>query len=288
MKFFKSLSILAVSIISTIILTSSSCGGDCLASFITFDPAVTNIIVTPGQVYNFTINVRCNSDNIKSINVSKTLNGVSNPIFISIPNVGDQEKSILLSDSFPMASSYGSIITYTVTAISDCKDAVAETATMTVSIGPSDIPIDSNREIMNTMFPRVYSRFCSTVNGNSSWDLQGKLPMQSSDDNTKKDIRDSIPSASPFNSSTVRWGSRNGSKFVKAAATFDYALASPKTIIDAYDAGTPSDVINFNINDCILVNIKNKNTYAAVVIRDIVDSTSIDNDFTKFKYKLAQ
>ncbi len=290
MKSFKALSILAICIISAFVLTSSSCGGECLAPSIVFDPSATSMTAAPGEALTFKIVVTGEADNIKSITVSKTSNGVTNSSFISEPSVGEKGKTITLTDSIDKTISYGAVITYTVTAISDCKDATAETKTMTVTIGPSSKPLDPFLfEVANTTAPRVYSRFSSAAGNPSAWDLMGRLPKFAADLNSEKDIRDSLVAASPFNSTTVRWGSRNGTKFVKAPTTFDYANASAKSIVDAYKAGTPSDLINFAANDYIIVNIKNNNTYAVVMIRSITDDGAASNeDYTFFKYKLAQ
>ncbi len=117
-------------------------------------------------------------------------------------------------------------------------------------------------------------------------DLLNKLPKFAADA-IDKDIRDSIVAANPFTGNT-RWGSRNGSKFVKAPG-FDWANCSPKTIVAAYNAGTASDLISFVKGDIIIVNIKNSGKYAAVKIKDVVDDGAVNNeDYTFFSYKLAQ
>ncbi len=73
------------------------------------------------------------------------------------------------------------------------------------------------------------------------------------------------------------------------APGFDYTNASAKSIIDAYNAGTPGDLVTIAVNDMIIVNIKNQNKYAVVKIKQIVDDGGASNeDYTYFSYKLAQ
>ncbi|MCX6188940.1 MAG: hypothetical protein NTW54_04960 [Bacteroidetes bacterium] len=294
MKSLKSLFILAVSIISAFVLTSSSCGSTCVAPEIVFNPSGTTLTKAPGEVVAFSIVVTGSADNIKSIKVSKSSNGVLQADFISIPSVGEKGKTVALVDTIPSSITYGSVITYTVTAVSDCKDATADTKTMTVTIGPSSTIIPDS--VGNNSFPRVYSRWSLSTLNNSAYQLlpaldKNNVPLDgrrfASQPNDEKDIRDTILIKDPFKAN-VRWGSRNGSKFVKLVG-FNWATASPQGIIAAYNSGTPTDIVTFTTGDLIVVNIKNKNTYALVKIKTIVDTGSADDeDYTQFSYKLAQ
>lgn len=287
MRSLKSLSILALFIIGAFVLTSSSCGSTCTAPTITFDPSGTTLSKAPGEKFTMNVVVTGDADNIKSIVISKSSNGVTDPAFLSLTSVGEKGKTVVLTDSIPANTSIGSVITYTVTATSDCKDGAAETKTLTLTVGASTTRLDDLLFLVeNAVAPRVYSRYSSNGANNSAWDLQNRLPKLAADANTSKDIRDSASAANPF---AGRWGSRNGSKFVKAPSTFDFANASPKLILDAYKAGTASDLITFVAGDFIIVNIKNSNTYSVVKIKSLADDGAASNeDYTFFSYKLAQ
>lgn len=287
MRSLKSLSILALFIIGAFVLTSSSCGSTCTAPTITFDPSGGTLSKAPGEKFTMNVVVTGDADNIKSIVVSKSSNGVTDPAFLSLTSVGEKGKTVVLTDSVPANTAIGSVITYTVTATSDCKDAAAETKTLTLTVGASTTKLDDLLYLVeNSTAPRVYSRYSAVGTNNSAWDLQGRIAKFAADANTTKDVRDSASAANPF---AGRWGSRNGSKFVKAPASFDFANASPKLILDAYSAGTPSDLITFVAGDFIIVNIKNSNTYAVVKIKSLVDDGAASNeDYTYFSYKLAQ
>ncbi len=291
MKFFKPLSILAVTFISAFVFTISSCGPKCSDPSIVFNPSSTTGTAAPGEKFKFDIIVTGTDVNIKSITVSKSSNGVTNSSFISVTSVGSKGKTVTVSDSVPSNVTYGSTITYEVTAISDCKAANSASKTYTLTVAPSSTPLDPLiYEVKNSQSPRVYSRFSSSAGNNSAWDLQNRLPKFAIDANADKDIRDSLNSltGNPF-TSNARWGSRNGSKFVKAPSSFDYANASAKSIVDAYKAGVATDLITISANDNIIVNIKNQNKYAVVNIISLTDDGAASyEDYTFFKYKLAQ
>ncbi len=288
MKSLKSLFILAVCIISAFVLTSSSCGKVCTAPKITFDPSGGTMTKAPKEVVSLNIVVTGEVDNIKSITISKSSNGVNQADFISIPSVGEKGKTVALVDTVPASITYGSVITYTVTAISDCKDATPEMKTLTITIGPSSTIIPDS--VGNNQGPRLFSRYSvSSINCSAYKLVAPPLDGQrfSGQPNDEKDLRDSIITRDPF-SSAARWGSRNGSKFVKAVG-FNWATASPQSIIAAYNAGVPSGLVSLAVGDLIIVNIKNQNTYALIKIKGFVDTgAGDDEDCTIFAYKLAQ
>ena len=131
MKSLKSLSVLAIFVISAFVLTSSKCGNNCVAPSIVFDPSTASITLAPGETFTINVVVTGDADNIESIVISKSSNGVTNEHFIESLNVGSKGKTIELKDSVLNTVTVGSVITYTVTATSDCKDAVASTKTHT-------------------------------------------------------------------------------------------------------------------------------------------------------------
>lgn len=285
MKTIKSLSILALFIISSFVLTSSKCSGsDCAGPSVIMSPSATSITAAPGESFSVTIAVTGTDNKIKSVEITKSSNGVTGAFF-SNTSVSSNGFNYTLTDTIPAGVSIGSVYTYTITAKSDCKDETATQLKLTVTVGASaTVIIDS---VGNSTSPRVYSRYSISASNNSAWDLLNKLPKFAADANSDKDIRDSIVAANPFTGNT-RWGSRNGSKFVKAPG-FDWANCSPKTIVAAYNAGTASDLISFVKGDIIIVNIKNSGKYAAVKIKDVVDDGAVNNeDYTFFSYKLAQ
>ena len=295
MKPLKSLSILAVILISAFVITTSSCGGNCTAPSIVFDPSTAAVTLAPGEKFSLNIVVTGDATNIASIVVSKASNGVTDPAFLSLTGVASKGKTVALVDSVPNSVSYGSVITYTVTATSDCKDAAAETKTYTVTVGPSSKILDPLYNLVeNSQAPRCYSRFSAAPQNNSAWQLipttLGNGARFATDPNDQKDIRDSLNSTTgnPF-TANARWGSRNGSKFVKAPSNFDFTNASAKSIIDAYKAGVPSDLITIASGDFIIINIKNANRYAVIRIKSITDDGAASNeDYVFFSYKLAQ
>ena len=120
MRSLKSLSILALFIIGAFVLTSSSCGSTCTAPTITFDPSGGTLSKAPGEKFTMNVVVTGDADNIKSIVVSKSSNGVTDPAFLSLTSVGEKGKTVVLTDSVPANTAIGSVITYTVTATSDC------------------------------------------------------------------------------------------------------------------------------------------------------------------------
>jgi len=292
MKSLKSLFILAIFAVSAFVLSSSKCkGNDCTAPSIVFDPSGTSITKAPGEKINLSIVVTGDADNIASIIVTKTSNGVTDPAFISVTGIGSKGKTVTLVDSVPESVTWGSVISYTVTATSDCKDAVSDSKTLTVTIGPSSTPLDFLiYGYENGQRPKVYSRYSVNPSNNSAWQFvlsPNAGEKFAADPNIDKDARDSIVNNHPFTGNT-RWGSRNGSKFVMAPG-FDWANASAKSIIDAYNKGTPSDLISFAAGDYFVVNIKNSNKYAVVKIRSVVDDGAASNeDYTLFSYILAQ
>lgn len=291
MKSSKLLSILAATVISACVFMMSSCGSKCSDPAIVFNPSATTITKAPGEQITFDIVVTGTDNNIKSITVSKSSNGVTNSSFVSVTGIGSKGKTVTLVDSVPSSVSYGSTITYTVTAVSDCKDNNSVDKTFTVTVGPSSTPLDPLiYGYGNLQLPHIYSRWSINTNNNSAWQFVlspldgGRFAGQPDD---QKDLRDSVISANPF-TANARWGSRNGSKFVKAPG-FDYDNASALTIINAFKAGVASDLVTFAVNDCIIVNIKNQNKYAVVKIKGITDDgVGSNEDYTWFWYKLAQ
>jgi hypothetical protein len=292
MKFIKSLSIIAVSFITAFVFMTSSCKTkSCSDASIVFNPSSTTATKAPGEQITFDIVVTGTDNNIKDITVTKSSNGVTDPAFITQTGIGSKGKTITLLDSVPLSVAYNSTIVYTVTATSDCSGGNAVTKTFTVTVGPSSDILDKLiYGYGNNQIPNLYSRYSVNPQHNSAFQLL-LSPIDGSrfagDPNDQKDIRDSIAAATPFAGNT-RWGSRNGSKFVKAVG-FNYATASAKSIIDAYNAGVPSDLVSFAANDCIIVNIKNQNKYAVVLIKAITDDGATSNeDYTFFCYTLAQ
>jgi hypothetical protein len=277
MKPLKSISLLVVTLLSAFLFMMSSCGTKCSDPSIVFNPAETSILKAPGEEIAFDIIVTGTDENIKSITITKTIHGSTNP-FLSLTNIGSKNKTISLIDSVPVNVIYGEAITYTVTAVSDCKAGNSTEKTLTVTSGPYLIG--------NSMRPRIYSRFSTDNLNNTAWNLINY--MQSTfTNNADMDICDSCTQPNPFITS-ARWGSRNGSKFVKAVG-FDFNSATVKSISDAYNAGIASDLVTISVNDIIIVNIKNQNKYAAVKIRDVVEDGSATSfeDFTYFWYKMA-
>ena len=290
MKSFKSSIILGAAFLCAFVFMRSSCK-KCSDPAIVINPASATASKAPGDKINLDIIVTGTDANIKSIVVTKTLIG-STTTFISVTGIGSMNKTVTMVDSVPTDISYFDVITSKRTATSDCKSGNSKEETYTVTVNPSSTILDPLFfEVKNSFSPNIYSRFSTNSfnsSDNASWDLQKRVPHYAVDANADKDICDSCIVKDPY-TANVRWGSRNGSKFVKAN-TLNYDNATAKSIIDAYKAGVPSDLVTYTANDIIIVNIKNKNRFAVITIRSIVEdgfSTSYE-DYTFFKYKLAQ
>ncbi len=270
--------------------TFTSCK-KCNAPIITLDPVAGTMNASPGQSFTFGSSIRCEDVNIKSITVSKKVNGVTNANFMSFTNINTVGKTIVIIDSADKNIAFGMTIEYTIKAISDCKGAAFNAKTYIVNIVPSATPIPFTHWYTNNQGPRIYSRFATTSANNSAMQfVLSPLPCArgNSDPNDQKDICDTVLAANQFTAATAKWSTRNGTRFVLATTTFDYANASAFSVIDAFSKGIPFYTISVAKNDIILVNIKNQNKYAVVRIKDIIDGATPDDDYTFFEYKLAQ
>ncbi len=264
-----------------------SCNQNCIAPSLSFDPASENITETPGEVYSIKIIAEGGEENIKSIVIAKTINGTLDPNLISVSGNGAKKKIYTLTDSLRSNQGLGEVIIYTITAVADCKHGSAYTRkSFNIIAGPSNVKLSL---IGNSQAPRVYNRFTSSFINNPAWDLQNIKSKFAADANSEKDIVDSVNSATgnPF-ASNARWGSRNGSLFVKAFG-FDFTNASAKSIIDAYNAGIPGSLVSLALNDIIIVKIRNQNKFAVIRIKNISDDGAASNeDFVFWEYKLTQ
>lgn len=270
--------------------TFTSCK-KCNAPIITLDPVAGTMNASPGQSFTFGSSIRCEDVNIKSITVSKKVNGVTNANFMTFTNINTVGKTIVIIDSVDNNIAFGMTIEYTIKAVSDCKGAAFNAKTFIVTVTPSNIPIHFAFWYGNNQGPRVYSRFAAINTNNSAIQFVAS-PQNSartnSDPNDQKDVCDTVLAANQFTSTTAKWSSRNGTRFVLAPTTFDYANASAFSVIDGFSKGIPFYAISVAKNDIILVNIKNQNKYAVVRIKDIIDGATPDDDYTFFEYKLAQ
>lgn len=270
--------------------TFTSCQ-KCNAPIITLDPSSGTMNAAPGQKITFGSSIRCEEVNIKSVTVSKKVNGVTSPNFLSFTNINTVGKSLLIVDSVDKNIAFGMTIEYTIKAISDCKGAAFNAKTFIVNIVPSSDAIPSTHWYANNQGPRIYSRFAAVSANNSAIQFvlsPAPCARTNADPNDQKDVCDTVLAANQFTSTTAKWSSRNGTRFVLAPSTFDYANASAFSVIDGFSKGIPFYTISVAKNDIILVNIKNQNKYAVVRIKDIIDGASPDEDYTFFEYKLAQ
>jgi hypothetical protein len=279
--------------VSGFVLSSSSCKKkECPAPTITFTPSGTTMTAGPGEKVNLTVAVNAsdNATNIKSLEVTKTSNGVTQTVFTK-DGIGQTGYTYNLVDSIPTGVTIGSTFIYKFTALSDCSGNTAAEMSWTVTVGPSSARIEDS--IGNNQGPRTYSRGSSNPTNPSAWMLEYKPAPTgarfASDPNSEKDIRDTTLVLDAY-TANVRWGSRNGSKFKKAPG-FNYGLASAKSIIDAWNnGGTALDIVPIAVNDIIIVNIKNSGRYAVVKIKSINEDGSVSSfeDYVYWEYKLAQ
>ena len=242
--------------------------------------------ITKAPRESFSLDISVHSDNnINSIVISKSTNGILNRNVLSISGNSNSNQTITLFDSIPYNLDSGSRIIYTVKVTNDCKEFHSKEKTFKVMVAPSLARIEDS--VSTIIDPHIYNRFSKLPFLNKAWDLQNKLPKLDSDPNSDKDICDSAYSANPFVNGT--WGSRNGSLF-KKINNFNYAQASVTSIKTAWNFGGPaSNMIRIVPDDIIIVNIKNNKQYALIKIKSIVDDGKLYNeDYIYFDYKLAQ
>jgi hypothetical protein len=262
----------------------------CQAPVLTSTMPGQSIIVYPGDSIASTITVAGDKVNIKTFEVTKTFNGSTQGVFQSQVNSKDYEYNFL--DSIPDTMTIGSVIVYKFTATADCKTEPASEITLTVYIGPSSEKIEDS--VSNSQAPKTYSRFDTILTESGAWNIEYSMFHSltgfrySQDADAEKDIVDSTLIADPYGTN-ARWGSRNGSLFKKIPG-FDFTNASPKSIIDAWNSGgIANSIISINKNDMIIINIRNKNRFAVINIRDIIDDGPAHaSDYVLWQYKTAQ
>ncbi len=125
MKTIKSLSILALFIISSFVLTSSKCSGsDCAGPSVIMSPSATSITAAPGESFSVTIAVTGTDNKIKSVEITKSSNGVTGAFF-SNTSVSSNGFNYTLTDTIPAGVSIGSAHNLYHYCEKDCKDETA-------------------------------------------------------------------------------------------------------------------------------------------------------------------
>lgn len=139
----------------------------------------------------------------------------------------------------------------------------------------------------------------SVEKSDTVWNLQGPKrgaynlvageSVASDGSETVKDVKDMSVVATAGVSFPMTLTSGNGTLFVIAPSTFDYATATDSTLIKAYaSVATPAAVTPIlKANDVILAKLRNSSRYAAIKIKT-VNVTSADNlDFFYFGFRLT-
>lgn len=130
------------------------------------------------------------------------------------------------------------------------------------------------------------------------WNLQGLkrgaynlvtgVTVASTGSATDKDVLD----MAVVGGAGVNWPktltSGNGTMFVKAAASFDFAAATDSSTVKAYNAGTGSAVTPVLANnDVIIAKLRGGTRYAAVKIISVTETASDNLDYFYFGYRLT-
>jgi hypothetical protein len=279
---------LAVLFTAIILCTNLLCKKPCAEPTITFNTANAEM-KAHGDTINVDVTATSPKGKVTSIIVSRSINGVRNPNFISISSLNETTKTIKISDTIPLDLAFDSKIIYTVTVTGDCKENATAAKDYTITIGTSTKVLDKYFYLYeNSTAPKIYNRFATGLYSNTGIHfvlLPQKCDRFRYSPISEIDVCDSLNNntGNPF-ISNARWGSKNGSKFVKAPG-FNWATASSASIVNAYKAGTPSDLINIASNDYIVVNIKNSNRYAVIRVRSMMDdgiASSEDNATVSF------
>lgn len=122
-----------------------------------------------------------------------------------------------------------------------------------------------------------------------AYNLVAGTQVAASDAATNKDIVDMAVVAG----GVVNWpktlNSLNGTMFVTAASGFDFAAATDSSLIKAYAAaGTPATATKvLEANDVILAKLRGGNTYAAIKVYAVNETSADNRDNIYFGYRLT-
>lgn len=164
----------------------------------------------------------------------------------------------------------------TITAI-DAKD---NTTTRTVSLTITDAGVklteSTNGVVANIQGP-----------DKGAFDLVTGAAVSSSANEDVKDIKDQSTVSGTGVVFAKTWGTGNGTKFVKAAASFDYANASNSSAAAAFAAGTSaSSTAVLAAGDVyILQNSRYTNGFVVVKITAVNETAADNKDNITFTYK---
>lgn len=283
---------LAVLFTAIILFANLLCKKPCAEPSITFNTANAEM-KAHGDIISVDVTTTSPKSNVTNIVISRSINGTNNPTFFELNGLNVASKTVKIVDTIPLDLPFDSKIIYTVTAESDCKNAPTSTKTYTVTVGTSTKVLDKYFYMYeNSVSPKLFNRFATGALSNTGIHLvllPNKCDRFRYSPISEIDICDSLNNntGNPF-LSNARWGSKNGSKFVKAPG-FVWATASSASIVSAYKAGTPSDLVNVASNDYFIVNIRNANKYAVIRIRSMLDDGATSNeDYAVVSYIMAQ
>jgi hypothetical protein len=127
----------------------------------------------------------------------------------------------------------------------------------------------------------MYSR---ASENHDSYDILQGIPLHSElTDSTGIHIMDNSVDSVNGHTLSRKWVSPAGWKFVRSAS-FDYANATRASLIDAYESSIEDDFVsNLQESDKLLMN--KGNTYVAIMVTNIYDNDSTDNDRYVFTIK---
>ncbi len=275
----------AVILLMTLLISFLSCKKKCTAPTVTFSNE--NITLSQGDTVNVTVTITSTKD-ITDVSISKTISGIADANFKPNTGAGTTNRIFKIFDVIPASAQLDAKIVYSITATNSCGNKI--TKELSATIVPSKKVLDPYYFLYeNSTSPKMYSRYSTAGPTASHLVLSPNIcDRTKSSPSTEKDICDSLysPTGNPF-IPNARWGSANGSKFVKAPG-FNWATASQSTIVAAYKSGVPTDLINIAAGDFVIINIRNSGDYAVVKIRSVVDDGAASNDdYILYSYKMT-
>lgn len=188
-------------------------------------------------------------------------------------------KTFTYKASFGITSASGSIETYIFTLTDAKSNTVSDTINVGVIAAPVTLTESTNGEVFNVK-----------GNGKGAFDLKAGAAVSASGDETTKDLKDqsTVPASGPVVfSKTWTSGTGNGSMFVKAGSSFDYANATNNSAAAAYAAGSASaSTAVLAVGDIYIVkNTRFTNGYVVVKVTAVNETSADNEDNIKFSYK---
>jgi hypothetical protein len=202
---------------------------------------------------------------------------------------GTSSKSVPLS-GYPKTKDFKSSTSHTETVSYTMPTDASGNITLTISVKDSKGAVASTK-LMITYMLETKDQFIYNILGTKegSYDLVEGKALTSSAAAADKDLLDMTSTTTGIYEKG--WTSGNGSKFVKASSTFNYADVDPVSAKAAFMAGSAlTTVKNVAVNDVYIVQLRGDvNEYAVVKVTGVFDDgkvgTGNNQDYIKFDFK---